>query len=178
MLLKAMSSQSSPKDLAAIPSGSRVFIDANIFVYHFTSTPLTAACTAFLKRVEVGELEGITSVITLAEVAHRLMILEAIRTHGLKANVAVRKLKENPSLVQQLSDYRAATAMVSTFNVSIEPVTSTHLQSAQEFSATGGLLTNDSLTAAVMQSLSLTDLASNDPDFSLVPGFNVWQPKR
>lgn len=173
-----MSSRSSPKDLAAIPSGSRVFIDANIFVYHFTSTPLTAACTAFLKRVEVGELEGITSVITLAEVAHRLMILEAIRAHGFKANVAVRKLKENPSLVQQLSDYRAATGMVSSFNVSTEPVTDNHLRSAQEVSATSGLLTNDSLTAAVMQSLSLRDIASNDPDFSVVSGFTVWQPKR
>lgn len=173
-----MSSQSSPKDLAAIPSGSRVFIDANIFVYHFTSTPLTAACTAFLKRVEVGELDGITSVITLAEVAHRLMILEAIRTHGLKPNVAVRKLKENPSLVQQLSDYRIATDMVSTFGVVVEVVTSTHLRTAQDFSATIGLLTNDSLTAAVMQSLSLTDLASNDADFSVVPGLTVWQPQR
>ena len=173
-----MSSQSSPKDLAAIPSGSRVFIDANIFVYHFTSTPLTAACTAFLKRVEVGDLTGITSVIALAEVAHRLMILEAIQTHGLKSNAAVRKLKENPSLVQQLSDYRVATDMVSTFNVAVEPVTSAHLHTAQEFSATGGLLTNDSLTAALMKSLSLTDLASNDPDFSVVPGLTVWQPKR
>jgi predicted nucleic acid-binding protein len=106
------------------------------------------------------------------------MILEAIRTHGLKSNVAVRKLKENPSLVQQLYDYRVATDMVSTFNVAVEPVTSIHLHSAQEFSATGGLLTNDSLTAAMMQSLSLTDLASNDPDFSVVPGVTVWQPQR
>ena len=106
------------------------------------------------------------------------MTLEAIRTHGLKANAAVRKLKENPSLVRQLTDYRIATGMVSTFNVAVEPVTATHLRSAQEFSATAGILTNDSLTAAVMQSLSLTDLASNDPDFSAVPGLTVWQPKR
>ncbi len=44
-----MSSLSSPRDLAALPSGTRVFIDANIFIYHFTHTPLTAACTAFLQ---------------------------------------------------------------------------------------------------------------------------------
>jgi len=64
-----MSSRSSPKDVAALPSGSRVFIDANIFIYHFTHTSLTAACTKFLQRVEVGDIEGITSVITLAEVS-------------------------------------------------------------------------------------------------------------
>jgi hypothetical protein len=49
--------------------------------------------------VEVGELGGITSVIALAEVAHRLMILEAIRTHGLKPNPAVKKLREFVQLV-------------------------------------------------------------------------------
>jgi hypothetical protein len=36
----------------------------------------------------------------LAEVAHRLMILEAIQKHGLHPHAAVRKLKENPGLVQ------------------------------------------------------------------------------
>jgi predicted nucleic acid-binding protein len=59
-----MSSPSLPKDLAALPSGSRVFVDANIFIYHFTNSPLTDACTKFLQRVEVGDLEGTTSAIT------------------------------------------------------------------------------------------------------------------
>ncbi len=163
-------------DLATISSGCRVFIDANIFIYHFTVTPLSPACTAFLKRVEVGDLSGITSVVTLAEVAHRLMILEAIQAHGLKPNVAVRSLKENPSLVRQLSKYRIATDMVSTFNVAIEAVTAAQLRTAQEISATLGLLTNDSLAASTMQSLSLTDFASNDEDFSAVPGVIVWRP--
>ena len=172
-----MSSQSSTKDLAALPSGSRVFIDANIFIYHFTRTQLTASCTAFIQRVEVGDVEGITSIIALAEVAHRLMILEAIQTHGLNSNTAVRKLKEKPALVQQLSRYKVGTETVRTFNVAVEAITSTHLQSAQGFSRTYGLLTNDSLTAAVMQSLTLTDIASNDPDFTLVPEITVCQPR-
>ena len=172
-----MSSQSSPEDLAALPSGSRVFIDANIFIYHFTHTPLTGACTKFLQRVEVGDIEGITSVITLAEVAHRLMILEAIQIHGLFPHAAVRKLKENPVLVQQLSRYRVVTETVPAFNVVVETINPTHLRTAQDLSATYGILTNDSLTAAVMQSLALTDLASNDPDFSLVSALTVWQPQ-
>jgi len=121
-----MSSRSSPKDVAALPSGSRVFIDANIFIYHFTHTSLTAACTKFLQRVEVGDIEGITSVITLAEVAHRLMILEAVQTHGLLPRAAVRKLKENPALVQQLSHYKVVTETVPAFNVVVEVITSTN----------------------------------------------------
>jgi predicted nucleic acid-binding protein len=172
-----MSSRSSAKDLAALPSGTRIFIDANIFIYHFTRTPLTAACTAFLQRVEAGDVEGITSVVVLAEAAHRLMILEAIQSHGLSSRAAVRGLKENPALVQRLSRYKIATETISSFNVVVEPLTAAHLRTAQGFSTAHGLLTNDSLTAAVMQSLALTDLASNDPDFSVMPALTVWQPQ-
>jgi len=37
--------------LSDIPSDTRVFIDANIFVYHFSGpTELTPTCSAFLRR--------------------------------------------------------------------------------------------------------------------------------
>ena len=172
-----MTSQSSTRTLADLPAGTRVFIDANIFIYHFTQTPLTAACTAFLQRVEAGSLQGITSVVAVTEVAHRLMILEAIQTHQLVSRTAVRKLKENSALVQKLTHYQRATAAIPTFGVQIEPVTFLHLQTAQKFSETIGLLTNDSLIAAVMQSLSLTDVASNDTDLAAVPGITSWKPQ-
>ena len=136
-----MNSPSSPKDLAALPLGTRIFIDANIFIYHFTQTPLTGACTAFLRRVEAGDLHGIASTVILAEVAHRLMILEAIRTLGFSSRTAVKKLKENPDLVRQLSHYKVATERNPSFNVMVEPVTLAHLRTAQELSTLHGPLT-------------------------------------
>ena len=96
-------------DLATLPSHRSVFIDANIFIYHFTQSPLTAACTAFLQRVEDGDVRGLTSVVTLTEVAHRLILLEAIRVFNLPSRIAVRTLKEHPELVRQLSQYKTAT---------------------------------------------------------------------
>lgn len=173
-----MNSPSSPRDLAALPSGTRIFIDANIFIYHFTQTPLTAACAAFLQRVEAGDLHGITSIVVLAEVAHRLMILEAIRTLGFSSRTAVKKLKENVDLVRQLSHYKVATTRIPSFNVAVEPVSFIHLETAQELSTRHGLLTNDSLTAAMVQTLAVTDVASNDPDLAVVPGLTVWRPNR
>ena len=170
-------SPSSPKDPATLPSGTHIFIDANIFIYHFTQAPLTAACTAFLQRVEAGDLHGVTSVVVLAEVAHRLMILEAIRTLGFPSRTAVKKLKEDPTLVSQLSHYKVATARIPSFNVTVEPVTFAHLQTAQELSSLHGLLTTDSLTVAMMQSLMLTDVASNDPDLTLLLGLTLWHPQ-
>jgi predicted nucleic acid-binding protein len=172
-----MNSPSSPKDLATLPSGTRIFIDANIFIYHFTQGPLTTACTAFLQRIEADDLHGVTSVVVLAEVAHRLMILEAIRTLGFPSRMAVKKLKENPTLVNQLSHYKVATARIPSFNVTVEPATFAHLQTAQELSARHGLLTNDSLTGAMMRSLTLTDVASNDSDLTTIPGLTVWRPQ-
>src|SRR5215471_3348909 len=168
-----MSSPSSPKDLTTLPSGTRVFIDANIFVYHFTQAPLTSACTSFLQRVEAGDLQGITSVVILAEVAHRLMILEAIRTLGLSPRTAVKKLKEQPDLVRQLSHYKVVAEHIPSFNVTVEPVTFAHFRTAQSLSVLYGLLTNDSLTAAIMQALGVTDIASNDPDLVAVPSLTI-----
>lgn len=171
-----MSSPSSPKDLVALPSGARVFIDANIFIYHFTQVPQTASCTAFLQRVETGDLLGVTSIVVLAEVAHRLMILEAIRTFGFSSRTAVKSLKDSPTLVRQLFHYKEATERIPSFNITVEPVTFAHLQTAQELSALHGLLTNDSLIVAVAQSLALVDIASNDSDLTIVPGLTIWRP--
>jgi predicted nucleic acid-binding protein len=127
--------------------------------------------------VESGDLRGITSVVTLTEVAHRLMLLEAISAFGLSSRTAVKALKEHPELVQQLSHYKVVTEKMPAFNVVVEPITLFYLRTAQSLSVSHGLLTNDSLIAAVMQSLALTDLASNDPDLSVVPGLTIWQPQ-
>jgi predicted nucleic acid-binding protein len=125
----------------------------------------------------MGDIQGITSVAILAEVAHRLMILEAIRSLGFSSRTAVKKLKDDPGLVKHLSHYKVATEKIPSFNVAVEPVTFAHLRTAQGLSATHGLLTKDSLTAAIMLALALTDLASNDPDLFAVPGLTVWQPQ-
>jgi predicted nucleic acid-binding protein len=106
------------------------------------------------------------------------MILEAIRTLGFSSRTAVKKLKENVDLVRQLSHYKVATERIPSFNVAIEPVSFAHLQTAQELSTLHGLLTNDSLTAAMAQALAVTDVASNDPDLAVVPGLTVWRPNR
>lgn len=54
--------------LDSIPSGTRVFIDANIFIYHFTG--VSTQCSDFLNRCERSDLEGNTSANVLLEVLH------------------------------------------------------------------------------------------------------------
>lgn len=105
------------------------------------------------------------------------MILEAIRSLAFSSRTAVKKLKEAPELVCQLSLYKIATERLPSFNVMVEPVTFMHLQTAQGLSTLHGLLTNDSLTAAAMLALGVTNLASNDPDLAVVPGLTIWRPQ-
>lgn len=60
--------------LDRIPSGTRVLIDSSIFIYYFTGASVD--CRACLERCARGDLSGITPVVALVEVAHRLMMIE------------------------------------------------------------------------------------------------------
>jgi predicted nucleic acid-binding protein len=80
-----------------VPDGSDVFVDANIFVYHFSGpTEYTDSSTAFLQRIEEGKVSGSTSTLVLAETLHRLMIIEAASALRLEPKAAIRHLKAHP----------------------------------------------------------------------------------
>jgi hypothetical protein len=69
--------------LADLLAGESVFLDANIWIYHFSPHPtLGAACNQLVRRIEGGQLPGFTSTHVLAEVAHQMMILEASALPG------------------------------------------------------------------------------------------------
>ena len=60
----------------------------------------------------------------------------------------------------------------------VVPVTLVHLTMAQQHCNQYGLLTNDALATAVMHTLGLADLASNDADLtnvSHIPWLTIWQ---
>jgi predicted nucleic acid-binding protein len=55
--------------LAAIPTGSRVYLDTNIWIYALEGfAPFVHPLTALFERVDAGELTSVTSELTLAEV--------------------------------------------------------------------------------------------------------------
>src|SRR4051812_43021799 len=103
--------------LTELPADHRVFIDANIFIYHCGGR--SAECQAFLERCARREVQGYTSTLVLAEVLHRLMVAEAIAKGLVTAKTAVRKLGETPSLVKQLSQYQDDVNNTSQMNITI-----------------------------------------------------------
>lgn len=162
-------------DLAA---GDAVFLDANIFVYHFVAEPIHgAACTALLERIERRELAGWTSPHVLAEVSHRLMTLEACSLFGWPYQGIASRLRRHPQDLQRLGRFRQALAEIALLGLNIVVVTEQHITDAADLSLRHGLLTNDALIVALVQSQGLTHLASNDADFDRVPGITRYAPQ-
>jgi predicted nucleic acid-binding protein len=62
--------------LKNIPSNTHVFVDSNIFIYHFLD--VSVPCTNFLERIEMEDITAYTSTVVLSEVLHRLMIAEVV----------------------------------------------------------------------------------------------------
>lgn len=165
------------RTLNQIPLGSKVFIDANIFIYHFSGDGhISDACTEFLFRVEERDVEAFTSTIILSEVLHRLMIVEAIEKHELPLRGIVRYLKEHPDIVMTLEKYSVAPEKIHQMNVAILAVALPDLVGSKGVRDSYGLLTNDSTSVSILERFGITDIATNDSDFERVSGLRVWKP--
>src|SRR5690349_8298740 len=91
---------------ADIPSGTSLFIDANIFVYACAPDPQFGPPSLhLLERIEQNDLKGFTSAHVLSDVAHRLMSLEACAVFGWPYKGIAQRLQKHPTQVQQLSRY-------------------------------------------------------------------------
>ncbi len=75
-----------------LSDGEAIFLDANIFVYHFLG--LSQQCKQLLKRCRDGLLQGRTASFIVAETAHRLMVAEAVEQKLVTSKNAVKKLRE------------------------------------------------------------------------------------
>jgi predicted nucleic acid-binding protein len=100
-----------------VERGSRVFIDASIFIYHFTGT--SPGCRRFLESCERGQVEGITSVTALAEVAHRLMMIEAVAKGLISPGNPARKLREKPAIVKELHVYLEQVELIPLMGIAV-----------------------------------------------------------
>ena len=160
--------------LADLRDGDRVFIDANIFIYHFGGRSLE--CKALLERCARRELLGYTSTPILAEVLHRRMVAEAIANGLVTARTAVMKLGETPEMVKQLTQYEADVRRIPHMHLTILPLTLDIVQASAEVRKSEGLLTNDFFVVAFMREQGLTQLATANGDFDRVGGIAIYKP--
>ena len=115
--------------------------------------------------IEQGTLSGFTSTDVLADVAHRLMTLEAIAVNGWPYAGIAARLRKHHHFISKLTIFRQAIASFPQLNIQVIPITQPLLEAATLASQQFELLTGDALVVAVMQAQGLTHLASNDADF-------------
>jgi predicted nucleic acid-binding protein len=161
-------------NLDAVGAGVTVFIDANIFIYHFTGA--SEECTALLSRCEQGELDGVTAVNAQLEVLHRLMLVEAVNKKLVEPPHILNKLRKQPQKIRQLSDYYVNTQRILEMGVRVLPVLPETIVASHHFRTGYGMMVNDSIIAAVMQGAGLTSIATNDGQFKKIHGLSVFSP--
>ena len=157
-----------------LPDGEAIFLDANIFVYHFLG--LSQQCKHLLKRCREGLLQGKTASFILAETVHRLMVAEAVEQKLVTSKNALKKLRERPELVQQLRKHAESVHTIRAMNIESIALTTAAVEASAAVRQQYGLLTNDSILVAVMKELGLTRVATLDKDFDRVKELQVYQP--
>jgi predicted nucleic acid-binding protein len=142
-------------DLDRARPGTRVLIDAPVFIYHFTG--VSVACRRFLERCERAEIHGVTSVTVIAEVTHRLMMIEAIQAG-------------------HISSADAQAGRIPMMGIEVLGLDLHALLAAADIRRRYGLMTNDSIIAATAVAEGVEHIATADGDFERVEGLTVLAP--
>lgn len=159
---------------ADLQRGEAIFVDANTLIYHFTNHRKYGACTALVERIELKEIPGFTSSHCLADVAHRVMTIEAMGRLGWPVSRLAARLKKHHGEIPKLSLYRQATTKVAQLGIQVLPLSEALVLDATNFSQQFELLTGDALIVATMSQQGLTKLASEDADFDRVLGLTRY----
>lgn len=154
--------------------GTTIFIDANIFIYHFTG--ISEECSSLLERCEGEEILGFTTTNILLEVIYRLMMLEALARGLVTTGNVAKKLKSKPEIVKQLTVYANQAQKIPEMNINIIPITQELCYQAVAWQQKYGLMTNDSILLAACRQQDCIFLASNDRAFSQVENLILLQP--
>jgi predicted nucleic acid-binding protein len=129
-----------------------------------------------LERIELQELRGFTATHVLADVAHRLMTIEAMVLLGWPMTRLAARLRKHHAEIPKLTVYQQALARITQIGIEVLPVTQQHVVHASQLSRAHELLTGDALIVAVMRDRGLVHLASRDADFDRVLGINRYAP--
>jgi predicted nucleic acid-binding protein len=160
-------------DISALPHGSLVFVDSNIFIYGLLRE--SQQCAHFLERCHRQELRGATTLEVVGEVCHRLMLKEAFDAGAINRLNALA-LKRKRDAIRGLRKYWDLTARIFELNLALLPSDEPRHRGAQQARIKYGLLTNDSLVVAACFENGIDSLATRDADFDRIAGLTVYRP--
>ena len=162
-------------NLDEIPSGSLCVLDTNILIYAEQNASLQVE--RLMRRIEEQDLNGVLPQPVWQEAVHRLMIIEAIMLGYIRGPNPARQLAEKPDVVKKLAMYRDKVKALVALGLAFESChESDLLGKALEIQERHGLLTNDSLIAAIALRIEADVLVSADTRFQLIKDIRVYAP--
>jgi len=164
--------------LSDLEDGTSIFVDANIFIYHFCKkSKFNPASSIFLEQVERGKIRGVTSTLVVQEVTHRMMIVEAATIlTDIKPKNLVMYLKVHPDIVKKLVGHQSIAQKIASFKLEIISPDINTIERSQQMKRRYGFLSNDALSLQIMEDLKISNLASNDSDFERVNFVTLYRP--
>lgn len=162
-------------NLDDIPGGSHCVLDSNILIYAEDGASLQAQ--RLLRRIEEQDLTAVLPQPVWQETMHLLMVKEAIMAGHVRGPNPARQLAAKPEVVRRLMIYRDKVRALATLGLGFEPCHEADLMSkALEIQERYGLLTNDSLIAAIAIRIEADALVSADTRFRAVKELKVYSP--
>ena len=171
-----------PDSLDTFRLAAPIFVDANIFLFHAFAHPQHGeAARRFLERVELAEVNAVTSVLVENEVLFKILAQEAAgRLHrptlwsvrqALRGDLAFREQAYRPAR-QYLGYIEALTHK----GLVLVDVTAGQMQRAVDLGCQFGLLITDATHVATWQAHGIAHVATGDEDLWQVPGTTAWVP--
>ena len=158
-----------------IPAGSLCVIDTNVLLY--AEQRVSDQAQRLLRRCSKGELIGTLPQTVWQELAHKLMLAEAMMKHGISGRNPAARLADRPNVVCTLTLYEMKLRALLDLGLRFEPCEQGDLvQSAFVLQRRYGLLTNSAVTLAVAVRLEADCLVSSDSSFLPVKEIEVLPP--
>ncbi len=166
------------RNLISIQPGTRAIFDTNIFVYWVTDhSRFGGNCKGIIERVESGEIQGIVPGIILNELLHRLMIAETIDLgYALSTPDAVRKLKDTPAIIKDLSIAWKVYDSLPEMGFEILEDEKGISGLTYYFSKETSLMAKDAAIVSYAHRYKISDIVTNDRDFQRIQWLTCWHP--
>jgi predicted nucleic acid-binding protein len=169
--------------LAGFAQDAEIFIDANIFTYFALKNPTyQATCTAFLSRVESGEVRAIASVFSLNEAFYTMLIGKGSELLGsTKIKQIKAKLVDDPvfstACYQACLDFSRYVTILRATGLRLVEVDYDLQVKALPLGHKYRLLPTDALHVATCQHYGISHIATTDRHFEQVDLLTVWKPE-
>ena len=161
-------------DINKLAPKSSCLVDANILLYHIAGSSLD--CKSFLHRVADEEIQAHLTTIVIAETLHRQMLIEAVVKGLVSPGKALNKLKANPSIIGNLTDYISEVEKLLQLPFVIIEIRPSDITKSHSLRQAHGLFVNDSINLACAQRLGISDIVTHDSDFKRTPAITSWEP--